>query len=42
MMIKKWKEAVVTYSEYCPDICLEGLRKTAKTAVRIEGVPVET
>jgi hypothetical protein len=28
---KIWKEAVVACSRYYPGICLEGLRKTAKT-----------
>jgi hypothetical protein len=36
-----WKEAVLAQLRYCPGICLEILRKTMKTSVRIVGVPVE-
>jgi hypothetical protein len=35
---RDWKEAVMTYLRYCPSICLKGLRKTAKTSVRITSV----
>jgi hypothetical protein len=28
-----WKEAVAAKSRYYPGICLEGLRKTTKTAM---------
>jgi hypothetical protein len=36
-----WREAVMAYSRYYPSICLEGLRETTKTSVRIPGVPAE-
>jgi hypothetical protein len=36
-----WEEVMVAYSRYYPGICLEGLRKTTKTSVRIAGVPSE-
>jgi hypothetical protein len=36
------KEAVVPTLRYYPGICLEGLRKTTKTSVRIAGLQDET
>jgi hypothetical protein len=36
-----WKETVLAQLRYCPGICLQRLRKTMKTSVRITGVPVE-
>jgi hypothetical protein len=35
-----WKEASITWSRYCPDICLEELRKNTKV-LSIAGVPAE-
>jgi hypothetical protein len=37
-----WKEAVMTYFRYYPDICLDGVKKTAKrTSARITDFQVE-
>jgi hypothetical protein len=36
------KEVVVAQSRYCPRIRLEGLSKTTKTSVRVEGIPAAT
>jgi hypothetical protein len=38
---RMWKEAVVAQLRYYPGICLEGLRKTTKTSVRIAGLRAE-
>jgi hypothetical protein len=36
-----WKEMLMASSWYFPRICLEGLRKTMKTSVRMAGVPAK-
>jgi hypothetical protein len=36
-----WKEMLMASSRFISRICLDGLRKTMKTSVRIAGVPVK-
>jgi hypothetical protein len=38
---RTWQEAVMACLRYYPDICLEGLRKSTKTSVRISRLPAE-
>jgi hypothetical protein len=37
---RNWKETVVAQSRYCPDICVEGLRKITSD-LRIAHIPAE-
>jgi len=34
---RMWKEAVVGYFKVLPSVCLEGMRKTTESLVRIAG-----
>lgn len=36
-----WKEAVVAYSKYYPDICLKELRQRSNSSERTSGVQTE-
>jgi hypothetical protein len=36
-----WKEVVAAYSNYFLGVCLDGLRVSTKTSIRLFGVPSE-
>jgi hypothetical protein len=38
---RSWKEVLMAYLRYYPDICLKGLRKTTKASVVMVGILAE-